>query len=98
MITSPETEDVDILVFPEGCINDVTYPVPITHRETLPCHDEQAASLIRNVSCAARKARTYVVIDVMMKEACSIPCSDDRNFVIYNTAVVFDRNGVIVAK
>lgn len=89
---------MDILVFPEGCINDVTNPVLITHRNTLPCYDEQAASLIRNVSCAARKARTYVVIDVMMEEACSIACSDEQKFVIYNTAVVFDRNGVIVAK
>lgn len=101
VITSADIKDVDILVFPEGCINDASMPVPITNRiNDVPCHDENASSVVRNISCAAMEAHAYVVVDLMMKDVCSltVPCLDDMDFVVYNTAVVFDRRGAIIAK
>lgn len=57
VILSSDIKDVDILVFPEGCINDATVPVPIT-----------------------------------------MDYAENMDFVVYNTAVVFDRRGAIIAK
>lgn len=66
----------------------------------IPCFDDEASMEIRQISCAARAARTYVVVGVLMKDECSIdvPCLAGHDFVIFNTAVVFDRHGAIIAK
>lgn len=101
VITSPDIEDVDIIVFPECCINEANMPVPITTQTNdIPCFDENASSVVRNISCAVIQAHTYVVVDIMMKAECSLaePCSENMDYVVYNTAVVFDRSGAIIAK
>lgn len=92
---------MDILVFPEACVNDLDAPVPITTPlDMIPCFDDGAAEAIRRISCAARLARTYVVVGVLTKNNCSadVPCLDGRDFVIFNVAVVFDRRGALIAK
>lgn len=99
IIKADETNDVDILVFPEMCINNAQSAIFIRQEPDLsPCEDKNIDSLIRNISCAAIYAQTYVVIDVAMKEENSEIESNDLDVVIYNTVVVFDRNGFIIAK
>lgn len=99
IIKSDETEDVDIIVFPEMCINNAHSAIFIRQKPDLsPCEDKQMDSLIRDISCAAIQAQTYVVIDVAMKESNSELESDDSDVIVYNTVVVFDRNGFIIAK
>lgn len=102
IIKSPETKDVDIMVLPEGLFNRL--PTAILLPTTiLFCDDENAHFLLRNISCAARDANKYVVINAYFKIHCSV---DDQTFCanetdntnVYNMAIAFDRNGVAVAK
>lgn len=102
IINSDEYKDADIIVFPEQCLNDVATAITIadSHDTILPCHDMNVDLMLRSVSCAARKASTYVVINVMVKEACSAKykCRGDDQLVVFNTAVVFDRQGFVIAR
>lgn len=102
IIQSPETKDVDIIVLPEGVFNRIETAV-LLPTSTVFCDDPTSHFLLRNISCAARNANKYVVIDAYIKVHCS---NDDQKFCanksdntnMYNTAVVFDRNGIVVAK
>lgn len=102
IIKSNEIKSVDIIVLPEGLFNRVQTAV-ILPTSTVFCDDRNAHFLLRNMSCAARAASKYVVIDAYIKVKCS---DDDQSFCanktdhtnMYNMAIVFDRNGVAVAK
>lgn len=102
IIESPETKNVDIIVLPEGVFNRIETAV-LLPTSTVFCDDHNAHFLLRNISCAARKGHKYVVIDAYIKVHCS---NDDQKFCanksdntnMYNTAIVFDRNGIVVAK
>lgn len=101
VINSHNLSGADIIVFPERCINNVTTSIRmVTAFDVSPCDNKTADSIIRSVSCAARKAKAYVVINVMMHDQCSndSPCSEGEQFVVFNTALVFDRNGMVVAR
>ena len=99
--------EVDILVFPEFTLNLISTAVTVPKPEdnVVPCNDDRWSRAIQNISCAAREAKKYVVIDVAMKRNCTEeraetndtrPCTKgDWN--IYNTAVVFDRQGQVIA-
>lgn len=55
---------------------------------------------LQELSCAAAYNKMYVVINLHEKEKCdeSKPgCPNDR-LLFYNTNIVFDRNGKIIAK
>lgn len=102
IIKSPETKNVDIIVFPEALFNGERSAI-ILPKSTLFCDDQKAHFLLRNMSCAARDAHKYVVIDAYIKVYCS---DDDQTFCanktdstnLYNMAIVFDRSGAVVAK
>lgn len=101
ILNSADVRDLDIIVFPEGCLNTPKDPIPVTIRPNVSaCHDSSANRLIRDVSCAVRVARAYTVINVMMKSPCTSedPCPSNQNYLVFNTAVAFDRDGVIIAK
>jgi predicted amidohydrolase len=51
---------------------------------------------LKKISCAARNNEIYVVLNIAEKEACTEPCPDDKVF--YNSNVVFDRTGKIIAR
>lgn len=91
IINSDETNNVDILVFPELILNDHTVPVPLIKsiEKHSPCDLPRVHSVLRDISCAARQSSTYVVIDLIAKDYAGD---------LYNTALVFDRKGSIIAK
>ncbi|XP_050528694.1 vanin-like protein 2 isoform X2 [Daktulosphaira vitifoliae] len=105
--------DVDILVFPEGGLAGVTLPddrkeirtflteIPSPESNTIPCFSENCSPVLKKLSCAARINHVYVVINLPEIEYCKkeddASCPDDlENY--YNTNVVFDRQGKIVAR
>lgn len=51
------------------------------------------------LSCAAQLNKIYVVINIIEKSWCTIKDLCPKNKVLYyNTNVVFDRDGTIIAK
>lgn len=101
ILQSRDVNGLDIIVFPEGCLNSAKDPIPIVVRPlNAPCQDATAHRLLRDISCAVQAAKAYTVVDVMMKTPCTLddPCPPNENFAVFNTAVVFDRNGGVIAK
>ena len=102
VINSPAVKDADIIVLPEALFNYEKTPI-ILPNSSVFCDDSQAHFLFRNMSCAARNAKKYLVIDVYSKVKCS---DDDQPFCanqtdhtnIYNMALAFDRQGATIAK
>lgn len=102
IIQSEEVKNADILVFPESILNDPTTAILLPNSSTF-CDDAMAHFVLRNISCAVRNARKYVVIDLNIKIKCS---EDDQPFCankfdsinLYNMAMVFDRHGAVIAK
>uniref|UniRef100_T1GBV5 RING-CH-type domain-containing protein n=1 Tax=Megaselia scalaris TaxID=36166 RepID=T1GBV5_MEGSC len=112
IILSDEVKAADIIVFPEGSLNGV-YDEPrsfVPHpkdQDNNPCDNPQNYEFfLEEISCTARKAKKYVVINFTEKEICTKetqldkgdprPCSLNGE-TIYNTNVVFDRNGTNVS-
>lgn len=102
IIKSPETKAVDILVFPEAAFNRQQTAILLPDSPVY-CDEPDAHFAIRNISCAARDAKKYVVIDLFAKVNCA---NDDQPFCanktdstnLYNMAIVFNRQGAAVAK
>lgn len=92
IINSDETKNVDILVFPESILNNPTAPIPLSNSvEGHPlCDMPDIHWVLRDISCAARQSSSYVVINLLTK--------DNNAGAVYNTALVFDRLGSIIAK
>lgn len=109
IIESPEAEDIDIIVFPEGTLNNafqLTY-VPSEKENAIPClwNASQVlyADFLVKLSCTARQVRKYLVINLTEKEDCSLTSLDPRpcaasGLNVYNTNVVFDREGRVVSR
>lgn len=93
-------KSVDILVFPEYGLNNADCAVEVTNIGSIPCDLNEAESLMKYLSCLARKAKLYLSINLTEKELCSAstPYCSQIGFTRYNTNIVFDRNGKIVAK
>lgn len=91
IINSDETRNVDILVFPELILNDNTAPISLIElgKKCSPCDSPTVHWVLRDISRAAKKAATYVVIDLIVKDFAGN---------LYNTAMVFNRKGSIIAK
>lgn len=102
VIHSPDVKPADIVVLPEALFNNEFKPVDLP-KSNVYCDDSNAHFLLRNISCAARRAKKYVVIDVYSKIKCS---DDDQPFCanqtdhsnVYNMQLAFDRQGATVAK
>lgn len=102
IIKSAETKNVDIIVLPEALFNRIETAVLLPSSAVF-CDDHHAHFLLRNISCAARNANKYVVMNAYIKIDCS---NDDQKFCaneidntnVYNMALAFDRSGIVVAK
>lgn len=95
-------DDVDIVVLPELAFNRISTAILLPN-STVFCDDPNAHFLFRDISCAARSASKYVVIDVLTKVYCAVDdqpnCANrDDHTNLYNMAIVFDRKGAIIAK
>lgn len=109
IITSSETQSADIIVFPEATLNRLrnTVRVPRVGQSVVACDSNDFADVVKRISCAARSSKKYVVINLYMERDCKEeaaenndirPCTrPDDNINVYNTAVVFDRSGAVVA-
>lgn len=109
IINSDETSELDILVFPEAVLNKIetAISVPRPEDKTTPCNNKSHEGILNDISCAVKNKGKYVVINVYMKRDCKAeaeatndtrPCSNTvKNINIYNTNVVFDRNGEVIA-
>ncbi|EDW05984.2 uncharacterized protein Dmoj_GI16172 [Drosophila mojavensis] len=109
LINSPNATGADIMVFPEmtlNSVNSLTY-VPPPEKNATPCLDDPSAEYYHpffvEISCAARKVKRYIVININEKQLCSDtpedtrPCASNGHN-IFNTNVVFDRNGAVVSR
>ncbi|XP_063710145.1 vanin-like protein 1 [Culicoides brevitarsis] len=111
IIREPDVENADIIVFSETSLNspDTAIYLPDPNDAIVPCGNNSYnfTDIIRKLSCAAMTEQKYVVINVNEKSDCPDkqqvewhdprPC-DASKVNIYNTNVVFDRKGTVIAK
>lgn len=104
IINSTDAYPVDIMVFPEGTLNsiDTASFVPNPEDNIFACSDLDYEPVVRDLSCYARSFQKYLVINLIEKAPCpeagdQRPCARDGLY-RFNTNVVFDRNGVVIAR
>ncbi|XP_017035953.1 vanin-like protein 1 [Drosophila kikkawai] len=109
IILSENASATDIIVFPESTLNgsgSMTF-VPNPKDEIAPCLSDPNAThyeaFLVTISCAARNASKYVVINLTEKQKCedvpedTRPCASN-GLNTYNSNVAFDRQGVVVSR
>ncbi|KAF2366138.1 Carbon-nitrogen hydrolase, partial [Trinorchestia longiramus] len=105
IFVSPEygLQSVDMYTNDSLRFQSLTQQVPDPALAVVPCDDDeqlQNYDIIRNLSCIAREQEMYLVVDVAEQISCETsvaPCqTDDLTF--FNTQVVFDRTGQIIAR
>ena len=95
----------DIVVFPELTLNTLMDPVPVPNPEDniISCIPD-SPELLSQLSCLAIETGKYIVINLSESFECdSLPDNDSRPcdptaVHRYNTNVVFDRNGTLIAR
>ncbi|XP_052888981.1 vanin-like protein 2 [Anopheles moucheti] len=94
LIRSPEAKPADIIVFPELTLNTLsdTVFVPDPAHRIAPCDDH--GTILVTLSCLAREVRKYLVINLSEQYY----LQQQGRTVLYNTDVVFDRNGTVIAR
>ncbi|XP_032288963.1 vanin-like protein 2 isoform X2 [Drosophila virilis] len=109
LIESPDARTADIIVFPELTLNDMetlTF-LPKPEQSLSPCVDDPIARyyapFLVSISCAARKASKYIVINICERQLCSATPEDTRpcaptGYNVFNTNVVFNRKGTIISR
>uniref|UniRef100_A0A182RL31 CN hydrolase domain-containing protein n=1 Tax=Anopheles funestus TaxID=62324 RepID=A0A182RL31_ANOFN len=104
IINSGEANVTDVLVFPEGTLNgyETASFVPHPQEQIVPCNNLQYERVVRDISCAARNRKKYIVINLTEKAKCpeqldTRPCSPDGLY-RFNTNVAFDREGAVVSR
>lgn len=113
-ILNEAPEDLDIIVFPEMTLNDdistaVETPEPTANESPCDSSTYPNSGLLSQISCSAKAHKRYVVVDIVTKVDCPDAdmtefddprnCSDrpdSKSY--YNTNVVFDRNGILIAR
>lgn len=103
-------QDVDILVFPEYTLNNVAFPIAIPDPldNLNPCIESDLFdNLLVDLSCLARENKIYLSINLNEREECTDDLQQSRNdsrpcnrngFSLFNSNVVFDRNGTVVGR
>uniref|UniRef100_A0A8D8FJ40 Vanin-like protein 1 n=1 Tax=Culex pipiens TaxID=7175 RepID=A0A8D8FJ40_CULPI len=104
IINSPDADPLDILVFPESTANAIETAsfVPDPAEKVAPCNNLRYEPIVRDLSCLAGTKQLYLVVNVVEKASCpengdERPCaSDGLNH--FNTNVVFDHRGIVIAR
>ncbi|XP_029156556.1 vanin-like protein 1 [Nylanderia fulva] len=110
-IKTAKRRDADIIVFPEDGLTTTNLPereemenwttiIPAASENYTPCINStfEVSDTLRKISCAARGNEIYVVINIAEKLPCTENvCPKDKIF-YYNSNVVFDRTGKIIAR
>ncbi|XP_065082277.1 vanin-like protein 1 [Ochlerotatus camptorhynchus] len=105
LMRSEEAKLTDIVVFPELTLNTLMDPIPVPDPQDaiIPCVQD-SPDLLAQLSCLAIETGKYIVINLSESFDCdSLPPEDLRPcdpaaYHRYNTNVVFDRNGTLVAR
>ncbi|XP_017089665.2 vanin-like protein 1 [Drosophila bipectinata] len=109
IINSENASATDIIVFPESTLNSGSTATFVPHpdEQVNPCLSDPNATYYEEffvtISCAARNASKYVVINLTEKQKCedvpedTRPCASN-GLNVYNTNAVFDREGVVVSR
>ncbi|XP_053679231.1 vanin-like protein 2 [Anopheles nili] len=94
LIRSHEARLADIIVFPELTLNSLsdTVFVPEPNQHIAPCDDH--GTILVALSCLAREVQKYLVINLSEQ----FYLQSQAETVRYNTNVVFDRNGTVIAR
>ncbi|XP_062561849.1 vanin-like protein 2 [Armigeres subalbatus] len=107
LIRSDAAKITDIIIFPELTLNTISDPVYVPHpsSDVVPCSEgDSARDVLAHLSCLAAEVSKYLVINLSEIFDCeSIPTEDPRpcgphGFHRYNTNLVFDRNGAVIAR
>ncbi|XP_044737761.1 vanin-like protein 1 isoform X2 [Chrysoperla carnea] len=104
-------QNVDIIVFPEDGLSTLNVPakrnkihsfatkIPNPNDKISPCNTPGFSEHLTNLSCEASANKIYVVVNLIEYVNCQgedgCPC--DNSF-YFNTNLVFDRNGVVIAR
>lgn len=105
IITATENSAADIIVFPEYALEEVEPQIVSDPLDRVVlCNNDTYSGPLKDVSCAAKQASTYVVLNVLTKYNCSLVNSANdtedttsEEFCIYNSNVVFDRTGAVIS-
>ncbi|EFN79245.1 Vanin-like protein 1 [Harpegnathos saltator] len=81
-------------------MDDWSTIVPAASKNYIPCDENtiEISETLRRISCAAKENRIYVVINIAEKLPCNKDTCTKHDKIYYNTNVVFDRNGKIIAR
>ncbi|RVE50259.1 hypothetical protein evm_005094 [Chilo suppressalis] len=105
-IEEAASKDADIVVFPEMTLNRFRDPIEVATNGTLKEHPIPALNedlyheVLVNISKAARENSIYVVINIEEVMYCNTTtpneyCPKEKVY-LFNTNVVFDRNGAVI--
>lgn len=106
ILSSEEAINVDILVFPENTLNKQVTAVIIPNENEFDidiCTNLTYNENLRNIACAAKSLRKYVVINLTTKWNCTERAGENNldqctnEWELYNTNVVLNRDGVIIS-
>lgn len=105
LMRSDEAKPIDILVLSEFTLNTLSDPVfvPNPDDDMVPCQ-EDSPNVLSRLSCLAAETGKYIVINLSEIFNCTYLQEDDprpcgpHGFHRYNTDVVFDRNGAVIAR
>lgn len=98
LIRSDEAKVTDIIIFPELTLNtfsDSVY-VPDPSTNVIPCEENSSRNVLPFLSCLAAEVGKYLVIN--LSEIFDCKSCAPHGYVWYNTNVVFDRNGAVIAR
>ncbi|GLV36316.1 uncharacterized protein CBL_08810 [Carabus blaptoides fortunei] len=106
-IKEAKQQNADIIVFPECGLTSIRIPnkpaeaikytslVPNPKDKVVPCNPKGTATILERISCEAKENNIYIVVN--LPERYGNPNKKDE-FLLYNTNVVFDRNGAVIAR
>ncbi|XP_050448513.1 vanin-like protein 1 [Cataglyphis hispanica] len=110
-IKTARAYNADIIVFPENGLTTSNYSkreemqnltiiIPAASFNYTPCTDSniEVSEVLKKISCAARKNKIYVVINIAEKLPCTGDICPKDKMLYYNSNVVFDRTGKIIAR
>lgn len=107
-------QGADILVFPEygltstnlqgGDVLSLSQVVPCPEDYVVPCqlsYTDDHSKVLGELSCGAAQLQLYLVVDLIEVDHCDTQCLLDcsnTGYRLYNTQVVLDRCGAVVAR